>query len=120
MRIYESGEMYLETIFELLRKNGTVRSVDIVTEMGLAKSSVSESLKNLKEKGLIKVDNEGYILLTENGASIAKTIYERHIILSKALIKLGVSESTAEKDACRIEHCISDETFDAIKKFLNF
>lgn len=118
MHLQESGEMYLETIFELLRKNGTVRSVDIVAEMGFAKSSVSESLKNLKEKRLIKVDKEGFISLTEDGASIAKTIYERHIVLSDALIKLGVKSETAEKDACRIEHVISEETFEAIKNFV--
>lgn len=115
MKLYESGEMYLETILEISKRTGSVRSVDIVTEMNLAKSTVSESVKHLKERGYIEVDKSGYITLTEQGKSIAEKIAERHGVLTEFLLSIGVSNEVAEKDACRIEHIISDETFECIK-----
>ncbi len=116
MNIYESGEMYLENILEIRQKNGNVRSVDLVNTMGFAKSSVSEGIKNLKNNGYVEVGKDGLITLTEKGEEVAKHIFEKHTILTKAFIKLGVEPEIAEKDACKIEHIISDETFNAIKK----
>ncbi len=115
MGLYESGEMYLETILEISKKNSNVRSVDIVAEMNLAKSTVSESVKQLKQNGFIEVDAKGYITLTEKGKNVAERISERHAVLTDFLKKIGVSSEVAEKDACRIEHIISDETFEKIK-----
>ena len=116
MRIYESGEMYLETIHVLLKKNGSVRSIDISEHMGYSKPSVSRAVGLLKTGGYILVDKEGYITLTEKGLAVAAKIYERHTVLSKMLMALGVSEEVAAEDACRLEHAMSDETFEAIKK----
>ncbi len=112
----ESQENYLETILILSKKKPVVRSVDIANELGFTKPSISIAMKNLRERGLITVTPEGYIYLTPAGQEIASGVYERHELLTDALIKLGVSPSTAEKDACRIEHVISDETFQAVKK----
>lgn len=117
MAIYESGEMYLETILTLSRELSAVRSIDVVREMNFSKPSVSNAMKLLKEEGYILIDDKGYITLTENGIAIAEKIYERHTILTQMFISLGVSEETASEDACRIEHVISDETFEAIKNF---
>ncbi len=116
MKIQESAEMYLETILVLSRKNGNVRSIDIVGELDYKKSSVSVAMKHLRENGYIEMDSEGYITLTDNGREIADTIYERHMFLSDWLIHLGVAPKTAAQDACRIEHVISQESIDAIKK----
>lgn len=118
MDIYESGEMYLETILLHRRSKGAVRSVDIVNDLNYAKSSVSRGINILKKKGLITVAEDGSINFTEEGLARAEEIYERHKILTAFLKKLGVEEKTAEADACRIEHVISRDTFEAIKKQL--
>ena len=115
--IYESGEMYLETILLLQKSKGTVRSVDIVNDLGYAKSSVSRGINILKSKGFI-VAEDGAITFTETGLSRAQEIYERHKILAAYLQKIGVKKETAEADACRMEHVISKETFEIIKKQL--
>ena len=119
MGIHESGEMYLETIHVLLKKNGAVRSVDVSEHMGYSKPSVSRAVGLLKNGGYILVDKNGYITLTESGLSVAEKIYERHTVLSRMLMALGVSEKTAMEDACRLEHAISDESFEAIKRHIN-
>ncbi|MEG2349824.1 MAG: metal-dependent transcriptional regulator [Hungatella sp.] len=116
MKRHESEEDYLETILVLRNKLGMVRSIDIVNEMQFTKASVSVGMKNLREKGCITMDTDGYITLTEQGAQIASSIYERHLLLTKMLIAIGVSEETAKEDACRVEHDISTETFDHIKE----
>lgn len=114
----ESSENYLETILILSRKKPVVRGVDIAAELGFKKSSVSVAMKHLREKNHITVTPEGYIYLTETGLKIAEMIFERHQLLSSWLIGLGVKESVALEDACRIEHDISEESFAAIKAFL--
>lgn len=116
MSLRESGEMYLESILMLSKKNNTVRSIDVAEYMGFSKPSVSRAMSSLKEQRYIIIDNEGYIALTEKGRAIAETMYERHILLTDFLVRLGVDEDTAAADACRMEHDISEETFDAIKK----
>ena len=115
----ESSENYLETILLLGRKLPVVRSVDIATELGFKKSSVSVAMKNLREKGYITVTDAGFIYLTDAGQDIADMIYERHDILTRCLTALGVSGDVAEEDACKIEHVISAESFAAIKKHAN-
>lgn len=117
MKTNESAENYLETILILGHKLPVVRSVDIATELGFKKSSVSVAMKNLREKGHITVTDAGYIYLTDEGKAIAEMIYERHGILTRCLTALGVSEKTAEEDACKIEHVISKESFQAIKLY---
>lgn len=119
MVIHESAEDYLETILMLSKKSPVVRSIDIANEMGYKKSSVSIAMKNLREAEHIRVTKEGYIYLTDSGKEIAEMIYERHQILSSWLIKLGVDKKVAEEDACRIEHDISKESFNAIKKAIS-
>lgn len=116
MHINESAENYLETILVLSKKLPVVRSVDIATELGYKKSSVSIAMKNLREKEHITVADSGYIYLTESGRAIAEEIYERHQLLSSWLTTLGVDPAVAAEDACKIEHVISRESFDAIKK----
>ena len=116
MHINESAENYLETILMLSTKLPVVRSVDVANELGYKKSSVSIAMKNLREKGHIVVSDAGFITLTESGKEIAEMIYERHEFLSSWLVKLGVDEKTAAEDACKIEHVISTESFQAIKK----
>ena len=116
MKVNESSENYLETILILSQRLPVVRSVDIANELGFKKSSVSIAMKNLREKQQITVTDAGFIYLTESGKAIADMIYERHQLLSAWLIKLGVPEKTATEDACRIEHVISSESFEAIKK----
>lgn len=114
--LYESGEDYLETILILKKRNGNVHAVDIAREMNLSKPSVSRAMGILKNKNFIVVNDDGNIILTEEGSKLAKKIYERHQILTEALVMLGVDEDTAAEDACRIEHDISDKTFKQIKK----
>ena len=114
----ESGEMYLENILILGKELPHVRAIDIVERMGYSKPSVSRALSILKTDGCIGVDAEGSVTLTEKGRGIAMKIYERHVTISGLLISLGVSEETALADACKMEHDISDETFDAIKRHL--
>jgi len=116
--LYESGEDYLETILILKKRNGNVRSIDIAREMDLSKPSVSRAMGILKNKEFITVDEDGAIHLTGEGSKLAKKIYERHRVLTEALIYLGVDEKTAAEDACRIEHDISEKTFTKIKKHL--
>ncbi len=118
MQLMESGEMYLETIHILLKNKGMVRSLDIAEYMGFSKPSVSRAVGILKKGDYIIVDRYGYITLTDLGKSVAKKIYERHTILTEVLISLGVSEKSASEDACKIEHVISDESFEAIKKHI--
>ncbi|MBQ4167809.1 MAG: metal-dependent transcriptional regulator [Clostridia bacterium] len=115
MSMRESGEMYLETILILSEKLPNVRSIDIGDHMGYSKPSVSRAVGLLKKEGMIRMDSAGYITLTEAGEEKAKRIYERHTLLTRLLINLGVDEQTAADDACRVEHYISDTTFDAIK-----
>ncbi len=115
----ESAENYLETILVLSKRLPVVRSVDICAELGYKKSSVSIAMKNLREKGHITVTDAGFIYLTDSGKEIAEMIYERHELLSAWLVKLGVSESVATEDACKMEHVISKESFEAIKKHVN-
>ncbi len=115
MALQESGEMYLETIYVLSQGSSEVRAIDIGEYMGFSKPSVSRALGLLKDEGLIKKDDSGFIKLTEAGNILAKRIYERHTVLTKLFMGLGVDEETATEDACRIEHYISDTTFDAIK-----
>ena len=119
MPIQESGEMYLETILLLSKKNDLVRSIDVGEYMGYSKPSVSRAIGLLKNGGYVLVDSDGYISLTERGLEIAEKIYERHKILTTYLVSLGVSEEVASADACKIEHVISDESFEAIKRGIN-
>ncbi|MCR5611877.1 MAG: metal-dependent transcriptional regulator [Clostridiales bacterium] len=114
----ESGEMYLENILILSGEKKTVRSIDVAERMGFSKPSVSRAMNILRTKGLISIDSFGAITLTDEGSSIANAIYERHRILTEVLMSLGVSEKTAAEDACRIEHYLSDETFEAVKKHI--
>ena len=114
-KIYESGEDYLETILILRKRTGAVRSIDIVREMELSKPSVSRAMGILREGGFIEIDKSGYITLTEEGKEVAETIYERHRIFTDWLIWLGVTPETAKKDACRLEHVISAESFSKLK-----
>jgi Mn-dependent DtxR family transcriptional regulator len=118
MALQESGEMYLETILILSRKNAQVRSVDISEYMGYSKPSVSRAVGLLKQDGFITVEKEGFIRLTEKGLSTAEKILDRHTILTQMLVRLGVSQETASQDACRIEHVVSDETFQAIRTYI--
>ena len=119
MKINESAENYLETILILRKIKPVVRGVDIAEELGFKKSSVSVAMKHLRESNYITVSKEGFITLTESGQEIAEMIYERHQILSAGLIKLGVAKEIALEDACRIEHVISSESFQAIKAHMN-
>ena len=118
MKIHESAENYLETILMLSRKQSHVRSIDIANELNFSKPSVSVAMKNLRASGHIIVDSSGYIILTESGAKVAESILERHKVLSEMLISLGVDSEIASEDACRIEHVISKESFDAIKEHI--
>lgn len=115
MAMQESGEMYLETIYVLSQKSNSVRSVDVAEEMGYSKPSVSRAVGLLRKDGLLLMDETGELKLTEVGEEKAKRIYERHTVLSRLLMNLGVDEATATEDACRIEHYISDRSFEAIK-----
>ena len=117
MTLQESGEMYLETILRLTEHSDAVRSVDVSEEMGFSKPSVSRAIGLLRGGGYITVSKDGYISLTEVGREVAMKVYERHKILTEMLVSIGVEREIAVADACRIEHCISDESFVAIKKF---
>ena len=118
MRLQESGEMYLESIYVLSKKKNAVRSIDISEHLGYSKPSVSRAVGLLKNGGYILVDAENYITLTDSGLEIAKKIYDRHTILTDMLIGLGVPEEIASQDACKMEHSISDESFEAIRKHM--
>ena len=119
MPLNESGEMYLESIYVLCEKGTSVRSIDVAEYMNFSKPSVSRAVGILKEKNLISVDKDGYITLTANGKTLAHNIFERHTIITKMLTALGVDEKIAADDACRIEHVISPESFQAMKRFLD-
>ncbi len=117
MALKESGEMYLESIYVLCKSQKSVRSIDVAEYMNFSKPSVSRGVGILKKQGYITVDEEGYISLTESGKAAAERIFERHMILTAVFKAIGVDEQIAEVDACRIEHVISEDTFQAIKKF---
>ena len=119
MVIHESAEDYLESILVLQQRRGQVRSIDIVNELGYSKPSVSIAMKNLRENGYIEMDAGGFITLLDSGREIAEKMYERHTFISDWLISLGVTPSVAASDACRIEHVISAESFEAIKKHVS-
>ena len=116
MKLQESGEMYLETILILTNRGGNVRSVDVGEYMGFSKPSVSRAVGLLRRGGYLTVSENGTLVLTDKGMEVASKIYERHTTLSECLVRIGVSPETASEDACKIEHVISDETFEAIKK----
>lgn len=118
MQIQESGEMYLESIYVLSQKNPQVRSVDVGEYLGYSKPSVSRAVGLLKTGGYITVDKEGHLKLTEEGLQIAKKIYDRHTLISRLLERLGVEPEVAAADACKIEHAISDQSFEAIKAYM--
>ncbi len=118
MVIHEAAENYLETIYMIRKREGTCRSVDVASELGYSKPTVSVMMKNLRENGYIRIDDGGELILTDSGMEIALRMFERHEIISRVLMRMGVSEETAYRDACKIEHDISDETFEAIKKHL--
>ena len=116
MSLKESGEMYLETIYILSKSKSSVRSIDVAEYMNFSRASVSRGIGLLKKQDFILMDRDGYITLTEKGLNTAEKIYERHTVISKMLTALGIDEKTATEDACRIEHVISDETFEAMKQ----
>lgn len=118
VNLQESGEMYLETIYILSQKSSCVRAIDVGEYMGYSKPSVSRAMGLLKQAGYVTADRDGFLTLTESGLKIASKIYERHTVLQNMLIRLGVDETTAAADACRMEHVISDESFDAIRRHL--
>ena len=115
MSLYESGQMYLETIYVLSKEKNFVRSIDVGEHMGYSKPSVSRAVSTLKKDGYITVGEDGGLQLTEKGLEVAQTMYERHTVLTKLLMGLGVEESIASEDACRMEHVLSEESFAAIK-----
>lgn len=119
MALKPSGEMYLETIYVLSQEKTSVHSVDIAEHMGFSKPSVSRAVGILKNENYITIDSDGSITLTEEGYSLSRKIYERHTVLTKALTMLGIDADTASEDACKIEHVISDKTFEAIKKYMS-
>ena len=118
MSIYESGQMYLETIYILSLSKNYIRAIDVGEHLGYSKPSVSRAMSILKKNGYVTVDTDGAISLTESGMEIAKTMYMRHIVLTKMLMQLGVDEDTATEDACRMEHVISERSFAAIQKHM--
>lgn len=116
MSLKESGEMYLETIYILCKSKSTVRSIDVAEYMNFSRASVSRGIGLLKKQDFILMDRDGYITLTDSGLKTAEKIYERHTVISKMLMAMGIDEKTATEDACRIEHVISDKTFEALKQ----
>ena len=121
MALHESGQMYLETIYVLLKSNEKIRAIDIGAYLGYSKPSVSRAVGILKRGEYISVDSEGYITLNKKGETVAEELYERHTVITNMLMDLGVDEETATEDACRIEHVISEKSFSAVKKhYLNY
>lgn len=118
MQLQESGEMYLETILVLSKRLANVRSIDVCEHMGFSKPSVSRAISLLRSGGYVNMDRDGYLTLTDEGARVAQKIYDRHNLLTRLFVSLGVSEDTASSDACKIEHHVSDETFEAIKRYV--
>ena len=119
MHLQESGEMYLETVYILSKKSESIRSIDICEYMGYSKPSVSRAVGLLKNGGYVTVDEKGYITLTNEGKAVAEKVFERHTMLTDFLVKLGVDKDIASEDACKIEHHISEESFEAIKRHVN-
>ena len=119
MRIKESAENYLEAILAIGKEKGFVRSIDVANELGVSKPSVSVAMKNFRNDGYINVDDDGYISLTEKGKQVAERVYERHQLIAKVLMHLGVDKETAFEDSCKIEHDLSDKSFQKIKEFFN-
>jgi len=117
MRLQESGQMYLETIYVLSKKGSSVRSIDVGEYMGYSKPSVSRAVGLLKEGGYVVMDKDGFLHLTDAGLEVAEKMYERHTLLTEFLVRLGVDRETASEDACKIEHDLSDQSFEAIKRF---
>ncbi len=117
MKLQESGQMYLETIYVLTKSSSSVRAIDVCEHMGFSKPSVSRALGLLKKGGFVEVDENGFLSLTDEGKEVAEKIYERHTVITKILVYLGVDKETASEDACKLEHAISDKSFEAIKKF---
>jgi len=117
MRLQESGQMYLETIFVLSQKGNAVRSIDVGEYMGYSKPSVSRAVGLLKEGGYVVVDKDGFLHLTDAGLEVAEKMYERHTLLTEFLVRLGVDREIASEDACKIEHDLSDQSFEAIKRY---
>ncbi len=121
MKIQESAENYLEAILVLGQQNGSVRSIDVASHLGFSKPSVSVAMKHFREEGYITVDGEGNLFLTDKGRGVAEKIYERHTIIAELLIRLGVDSATAYEDSCKIEHDLSDSTFEKLKEhYLRF
>lgn len=118
MKLLESGEMYLETIYILSKKQNFVRSIDVANYTGYSKPSVSRAVNLLKDNGYITIDSDGHLKLTESGLNVADNIFERHTVLTRLLCSFGVSEETAAADACKMEHVISNETFNKMKEFI--
>ena len=116
MHLQESGEMYLETIYILSQTSSCVRSIDVAEHMGYSKPSVSRAMGILKQAGYVTADKDGFLTLTESGLDLAHKIFERHMVLTRLLTSMGVSEATAAEDACKIEHVISEESFEALKE----
>ena len=116
MKVLESAENYLEAILMIREEKGSVRAIDVVNQLGFSKPSVSVAMKNLETNDFIKRDEDGFISLTESGEEIAEMIFERHKLLTDLFVRLGVSEETARDDACKIEHDLSDDSFDAIRR----
>ena len=119
MQLQESGEMYLETIFILTEEKANVRSIDVCDYMGFSKPSVSRAIGLLKSGGYVNVDRDGYLSLTEAGREVAVRMYDRHKLLTDFLVSLGVSEDVASTDACKMEHHMSDESFEALKRHIS-
>lgn len=120
MKVLESGENYLETILMLNKQNDNkTRAIDVTNALGFSKPTVSIMLKQLRENGYVTVNEKGHISLTQSGLNIANKVYEKHVVITEALIRIGVNHDTAYKDACKIEHDISDETFSKLKEYLN-
>ena len=117
--LHESAEMYLETIYQLSQDRPTVRSIDVAESMGYSKPSISRAVGLLKQGGYLVMEKDGSLSLTESGLEIAKKVYERHTILTNVLVRLGVSPEVAAEDACKMEHVISDETFEAMKRHMS-
>lgn len=119
MNLQESGQMYLETIYILSKEGKSVRSIDVCEYMGYSKPSVSRAVGLLKQGGYVVADADGFLSLTDEGKRVAEKMYERHTILTRFFVSLGIDEETASEDACKIEHDISDKSFEAIKNFVN-
>lgn len=117
MNVFETSENYLETILILGKSNRHVRSIDIVNELGLSKPTVSVAMKKLREDGYISVDDDGYIMLEKKGTDVAEKMYERHVTIANILMSMGVDRDTALADSCKIEHDISEKSFDCMKKY---